>query len=77
MTTPEIQKMLRAYRKDQVNVIHEMAATRGLDPEKLTPRQYQDLLEEEASFSVKAAAPQDKPTERRYARALRAMAARI
>lgn len=77
MNTKEIVKALNKYRPDQAAVIHQMAGERGLDPTSLTPRQYKDLIIEEAVFSVKAAAPEDLAVEKRYAAKLKSIAARI
>ncbi len=53
-TRGRIVRTLNSYSPSQAAVIHEMAAERGLDPDKLAPIDYRALLLEEAEFSIHA-----------------------
>ena len=76
----QIKKVLKAYCSSQVDVLQEMAALRGKDPEKLTPADYRALLEEEAEFSIQATFlddPEEVEEALIYSADLLAMAAAI
>lgn len=57
-TQSKIEAALKAIAPDMVDVIKQMAVTRGLDPARLTLGQYHDLIVEEAEASFEPTEPE-------------------